>query len=295
MSFRSLNERVATWALIIVLAIFVASYATLSIIGNSLSAMAQRTPFPAQGLVDDVGKMIERGETGATLQDVIRKGLTEHGEILAFMVVAEGGDVIAGFPEKMVGQNTPWFHIRRSNFPNIVSLMFYPPPAGVNDAFISTFMQGHDPDSGEVDLKWFYQKGSQYKGYMMITSYLRSPGMLKQEQRIRDTLNFADGIFRISFIAYWLLLAVWVYGDARRRTVNAPVWGILTLFTNVVGWSVYMIARPKLVHCPSCQHRQDASHKVCTACGHKLKATCPECGREIDGGWDHCADCGAKL
>jgi hypothetical protein len=61
----------------------------------------------------------------------------------------------------------------------------------------------------------------------------------------KGALDWADGIFRISFILFWVLLAFWVYRDAQQRGANAVAWGILTLVSSVLGWSVYMIARPR--------------------------------------------------
>ncbi len=42
-------------------------------------------------------------------------------------------------------------------------------------------------------------------------------------------------------VFYWIGLALWVYKDAGRRKLNASLWGLLILITNLVGFIVYLI------------------------------------------------------
>jgi hypothetical protein len=43
------------------------------------------------------------------------------------------------------------------------------------------------------------------------------------------------------FMIYWIGLALWVYKDANRKNLNAALWGLLVLVTNLVGLFVYLV------------------------------------------------------
>ena len=46
----------------------------------------------------------------------------------------------------------------------------------------------------------------------------------------------------ICFIVH-ILLAIWVYGDIRRRNTGSGIWIIITLLTGLLGALVYAIVR----------------------------------------------------
>jgi hypothetical protein len=46
-------------------------------------------------------------------------------------------------------------------------------------------------------------------------------------------------------LAIWIALVVWVYRDALRRGANAPFWAAIVFFLHLVGFVVYLIARPR--------------------------------------------------
>lgn len=58
----------------------------------------------------------------------------------------------------------------------------------------------------------------------------------------------------ILYAVFSLLLAVWVFRDARKRDFLPAMWGLLTLIGNVVAWLVYMLVRSRGVgsRCPRC-------------------------------------------
>jgi len=47
----------------------------------------------------------------------------------------------------------------------------------------------------------------------------------------------------IGLIAVWILLAVWVYRDAKKRGMEATLWLLLVLLTGIIGLIVYLIVR----------------------------------------------------
>jgi TctA family transporter len=50
-------------------------------------------------------------------------------------------------------------------------------------------------------------------------------------------------LFIIGLIAVWILLAVWVYRDARKRGMEATLWLLVVLLTGIIGLIVYLIVR----------------------------------------------------
>ncbi|MCC6065128.1 MAG: PLDc N-terminal domain-containing protein, partial [Thermofilum sp.] len=47
----------------------------------------------------------------------------------------------------------------------------------------------------------------------------------------------------IGLIAVWILLAVWVYRDAKKRGMEATLWLLVVLLTGFIGLIVYLIVR----------------------------------------------------
>ena len=47
----------------------------------------------------------------------------------------------------------------------------------------------------------------------------------------------------IALFVVWILLAVWVYRDAKKRGMEATLWLLLVLLTGFIGLIVYLIVR----------------------------------------------------
>jgi hypothetical protein len=47
----------------------------------------------------------------------------------------------------------------------------------------------------------------------------------------------------LGLLAVWILLAVWVYRDAKKRGMEATLWLLLVLLTGFIGLIVYLIVR----------------------------------------------------
>lgn len=64
-----------------------------------------------------------------------------------------------------------------------------------------------------------------------------------------DPLDLAVGIWVIIgvlAIVFWIvaiLIAVWVYKDAKKRDMNAAVWLLIVLLTGCCGCIIYLIVR----------------------------------------------------
>jgi len=123
-----------------------------------------------------------------------------------------------------------------------------------------------------------------------------------------------------------IVLAVWVGIDAERRGSNGFLWGLLVLFTPIVGLLVYLILAPGLTRgaapappgpgpdrppappakesqgaaatpagrsCPQCAGPLEEGFKVCPFCG--LALCCAQCGRPLRAEWRHCPHCGGAI
>jgi len=47
----------------------------------------------------------------------------------------------------------------------------------------------------------------------------------------------------ILFFVIGLLLAIWVYKDAKKRDMNAAVWLLIVLLTGCIGCIIYLVVR----------------------------------------------------
>ena len=50
-------------------------------------------------------------------------------------------------------------------------------------------------------------------------------------------------ILVIVFFVVGLLLAIWVYKDAKKRDMNAAVWLLIVLVTGCIGCIIYLVVR----------------------------------------------------
>jgi RNA polymerase subunit RPABC4/transcription elongation factor Spt4 len=100
--------------------------------------------------------------------------------------------------------------------------------------------------------------------------------------------------------AILFFLTAYVYRDARRRGMNAPLWTFLVivlfpayLFT---GFVIYFLVREPLpFHCPQCGAMVSARFNYCPSCKYNLHPACPHCAREVRDTDRFCPYCGNDL
>lgn len=144
---------------------------------------------------------------------------------------------------------------------------------------------------------------------------------------ILDSVNRFFSLFAL-LLPYLLfltvvLIALWVYFDASRRTNFGWVWGLASLL--VVPWIVYLVWRPvltveenKIVEsdlrlrkieseyyryvlskekfiCPVCGTPISEEYQVCPNCFKQLKAPCGNCGKLLNLEWKVCPYCAARV
>ncbi len=58
-------------------------------------------------------------------------------------------------------------------------------------------------------------------------------------------LYIALMVIAIVFYVIAILIAIWVYKDAKKRDMNAAVWLLIVLVTGCIGCIVYLVIRNK--------------------------------------------------
>ena len=94
---------------------------------------------------------------------------------------------------------------------------------------------------------------------------------------------------------YWVLVALWMYRDAARCKLSPLYWGLIGLFTNLIGLIVYKIYKQSATLCPACGAAQSAGHLYCSFCGAQLGARCANCGGKVGAKDSFCHHCGNKI
>jgi hypothetical protein len=133
-------------------------------------------------------------------------------------------------------------------------------------------------------------------------------GSEKREEHEVDWENFisfasGDYVFIGIIIAgffillgiYWLYTTAYAVFKSWKVGVNAWLFGVLTLFTNLVGvvslW-IYIKMHPI---CSTCGKLQQREANNCTCCGAAIFVNCPNCGKRISIKDQYCIGCGKNM
>lgn len=95
-----------------------------------------------------------------------------------------------------------------------------------------------------------------------------------------------------------LLVGVYVYRDATRRGMNAPLWTLIAILApSLIGFIIYLLVRGNHsdLKCPRCDTRVKESFVVCPGCGARLRPGCPNCSTPSEPGWKVCPRCAQPL
>jgi hypothetical protein len=101
-------------------------------------------------------------------------------------------------------------------------------------------------------------------------------------------------LLRLLVLVFWLLIAIWVYNDSKVKGLNQMLWGILGLFTGVLGLIIYLIYTHKFQYCSQCKNRIEKNANYCTVCGNAIYSKCSSCGNSNQVSANYCINCGAK-
>ena len=266
----------------------------ISVIGSMLGGIqfnnimgANLNPAIDQS-VNEIGKLIQQGERAAVIQQQLDGSVSHNKQLKNLFVINQEALIIAAGDRSAIGLSLPLQFISNS-------IKGVPLPFNHQSNYLPKRSTLY-PLKENQDLNVFEKYQSPDKMvYYVVGAFPVSPEMSAQQAHMVSMITGFMLIYRICFILSWLLLALWVYLDARRRHSNAAAWGILTLLTSVIGWVVYLLARPIVITCPACGEEQGQDGKYCTNCGAIIKTCCPQCSCEIKPTWHYCKTCGFKL
>lgn len=124
-------------------------------------------------------------------------------------------------------------------------------------------------------------------------------------------------------ISIVLIIALWVFFDASRRTSYGWVWGLASLL--IIPWIIYLVWRPPFTIeernvleadmnlrriekeyyqymlskekfiCTVCGTPIQPDYQVCPSCFKELKKVCASCGRLLDLDWKICPYCATRI
>ncbi|MBC7346649.1 MAG: zinc ribbon domain-containing protein [Clostridia bacterium] len=275
------SGRYLAWGVAAALVLLGVSLVLQAQAGLEISRLRTEAEAPARDLVAELAQRLQRGEDPAGLQGLIsvRTEQQQVRDALQWLIVFDNPAspdslILAAYPRTLVGCAAH----------KVTGTLLIPPLPQV----AVTFQDGE----GEASrgLLWSVPVGDSLLTIQALLRPVTTPALLAAREREAAAGQAARGFF----LAYWLLLAAWVYLDARRRGDNALGWGLLTLLTNAVGWLVYLLSRGRLANCPACGLRLETTYLACPRCGTRLGTACRSCNRKLEDWWQYCPDCGTR-
>jgi RNA polymerase subunit RPABC4/transcription elongation factor Spt4 len=119
---------------------------------------------------------------------------------------------------------------------------------------------------------------------------------------VRHTIGLSMTLLPLVFIVSWVVIPIWVAGDARQRGAESPLlWAVFVLLTWIVGLVIYLLLRPRetvTFECDSCGRQVKSEYTACPHCGNDLRpriGRCPSCKRLVDRDWAFCPYCKTEL
>jgi len=120
-----------------------------------------------------------------------------------------------------------------------------------------------------------------------------------------DPLLSCLGLSALIILGAFLLFAIlamlgYVYGDAKRRGMNALLWTLLVLILSpaylLIGLIIYLLVREPLPNqCPQCAAAVSARFNFCPNCKYNLHPACARCQCEVSDSDKFCPYCAAEL
>ncbi len=115
------------------------------------------------------------------------------------------------------------------------------------------------------------------------------------------TLAIVGIITGVAIVVTSLLMMLgYVYRDARRRNMNAPLWTLLVFILSpssmMIGLIIYLLVRDPLPYpCPRCDTPVGPRFNFCPNCKCDLHPSCPNCKQEIAETDKFCPNCAFEL
>lgn len=83
-------------------------------------------------------------------------------------------------------------------------------------------------------------------------------------------LKISLAIFTLFFMIYWIIVTFMIYQNALKLKINAYLWGMITLLTNMVGVVFYLIYVGGKTTCKKCHTSISSKDRYCKNCGEKI-------------------------
>ncbi|MFP3155010.1 zinc ribbon domain-containing protein [Lachnospiraceae bacterium ZAX-1] len=155
---------------------------------------------------------------------------------------------------------------------------------------IGFFGGGRDFSSG-----WFgygdYNSSRLYEGGVKIYVVFDSTPIVV----VDTSVKIVAAVFILLYLIFLVLIALYVYYDAKKSRRRAVAWGILALFANLWGLLFYLIYKRVRPSCGECHAVVTHGSIYCASCGVKLQASCPKCSGGVGKLDGYCRYCGEKL
>lgn len=101
-------------------------------------------------------------------------------------------------------------------------------------------------------------------------------------------------LLKLLGLAFWILIAIWIYNDSKEKGLNQIFWGIVGILTGILGLIIYLIYAHRLEYCRECKKRIDKNANYCAVCGSASAKKCSSCGQLNKVTMNYCPNCGAK-
>ena len=111
----------------------------------------------------------------------------------------------------------------------------------------------------------------------------------------KTAIKISAALAMLFFSVYWVLVALWLVKDAAKCKLPSLYWGLIGLFTNLVGVIVYKIYKRGMACCGGCGAAQPSEHIFCSFCGSQLGKCCEKCGWKVQPNDNFCHRCGNKI
>lgn len=118
---------------------------------------------------------------------------------------------------------------------------------------------------------------------------------IKEVQNGIFYLKVSLSILVLFFMLYCIITSLMIYQNAHMIKLNAYFWGIITLFSNIIGVIIYLIYKNNRIICNKCNTSNDNNNIHCINCGNKINDFCKKCHTIIGKKDKYCKSCGEKI
>lgn len=108
-------------------------------------------------------------------------------------------------------------------------------------------------------------------------------------------IKISLSILLLLFMIYWIIVTLMIYQNAMKLKLNAYLWGLITLLTNVLGVLIYLFYIRNRITCNKCHTSNTKDSIYCISCGNKINISCKKCHTVISKKDKYCKSCGEKI